>query len=1086
MTPQLWGFQSGPYFGLPLRPEGYLILAAYFGLAVIFILAAWRQEHEIGRLRWMALLSLLVAAPLLAQTFLLRLPGEGALAIVGARLERAPPALSIFGGVPWLFAAGFLGPLSASLVGLMTGLARGGWETYSLLTPLHFALQAAWVAWLLRWDYRGWLGRVLRSPLTAGVLAGLGFGALAALEEFTYSGGSWYDALDFSLARLPHHLLASLAEGGLAGLLGELARLSLPGAWYSPKKLSAPPYGRTLASRLVALFIVVGAVAGGALLYGDWLLARSWAAELVEREMRQIAIQASEGVPYFIQTGRSYGRQLAQEFPTPMDDQEALQARLNRGLSMMPFFSRLAVFGADGSALARSPASTQPPQVPLQLEAAIRAGLVGIPQEIMSPEGSMVFIHPLPSGEEGQIQGVLAGWTELASNPSLQPVLAALAASTSSEAFIVDAEGTILVHPDRLRLMGSFSPPRAAPGSVAHQIAADGTRRLVMIQPVRGYTWEVVVITPERVVDGLALRISSRLAAVMLLVGLTVISVVYWISRQLTRPLGNMAYAAERIARGDLDQAVHLGGEDEIGRLAESFERMRLALKGRLEESGLLLHVSQQMASGFNLDDMLPPILEGVRRLAQADLVRLSLLPAAPDQAAMITGYTCGEDRGAWLKLDRQVIDLCRQRGKFVLEHPSRARAVLDMQSLSGPLEALMALPIRHEHEFVGSLWLAHSRPHHYLPEDVNLLSILTVQLGVSISNVRLYHQAERERLQLSAVLKSTPDAVVMVDPDGRIILANPAAELILHGAAVEALGQPAEAWITSPELLDLLQARQAEPKTAEIGLPGGRVMFAARSEIAIGQGEGVGQLCVLRDVTHYKKLDMLKSEFVATVSHDLRAPLTLMRGYLTMLTMVGAMNEQQKEFVFKIQHSVDQMAELIDNLLDLGRIDAGVALQAEPVRVEALIGEVLDSYRPQAANKRIMLDVEIPDDLRPITADPTLLRQALANLVDNAIKFGRQDGRVMIRTSQADGRQRISVEDDGLGIAPADQARLFERFYRARHKDALQERGSGLGLAIVRSIVEQHGGRVAVESRLGTGSIFTIDIPDVAPGTPN
>jgi len=216
----------------------------------------------------------------------------------------------------------------------------------------------------------------------------------------------------------------------------------------------------------------------------------------------------------------------------------------------------------------------------------------------------------------------------------------------------------------------------------------------------------------------------------------------------------------------------------------------------------------------------------------------------------------------------------------------------------------------------------------------------------------------------------------------------------------------------------------------------------------------------------------------VCTVSHDLRAPLSLRRVYATMRAMVGAMNEQQKDFVRKIHESVEQMTQLVDNLLDLGRIEAGVGLNLEAVSVDSVVQDVSGAYQAQAANKRISLATDVAGGMRPIEADLTLLRQAVANLVDNAIKYTQAGGRVTLRARQHDGRQIISVEDTGVGIAPTDQARLFEKFYRARRSETLREKGSGLGLAIVKSVVEQHGGRVTVESRLGVGSTFTLELP--------
>jgi signal transduction histidine kinase len=255
-------------------------------------------------------------------------------------------------------------------------------------------------------------------------------------------------------------------------------------------------------------------------------------------------------------------------------------------------------------------------------------------------------------------------------------------------------------------------------------------------------------------------------------------------------------------------------------------------------------------------------------------------------------------------------------------------------------------------------------------------------------------------------------------------------------------------------------------------------VLYASVLEVDTGGPHRGGRVCVLRDFTHYKKLDMLKSEFVATVSHDLRTPLTLMRGYGTMLSMVGPLNDQQKDFARKILDSVDQMGRLVDGLLDLGRIEAGVGLSLATVQPAAILQEIVQTYRPQAANKQVALSLDLPDTLAPIEADPTLLRQAVANLVDNAIKYTPPQGRVRISAGQTDGLQQFRVEDSGVGIAPADQPRLFEKFYRARGADTARERGSGLGLAIVKSIAEQHGGRVMVESRLGSGSVFTLEVP--------
>jgi signal transduction histidine kinase len=236
-----------------------------------------------------------------------------------------------------------------------------------------------------------------------------------------------------------------------------------------------------------------------------------------------------------------------------------------------------------------------------------------------------------------------------------------------------------------------------------------------------------------------------------------------------------------------------------------------------------------------------------------------------------------------------------------------------------------------------------------------------------------------------------------------------------------------------------------------------------------------------MRDVTHFKELDALKSDFVSTVSHDLRSPLTLMRGYATMLEMVGQLNEQQVGYVRKIVAGVENMSRMVNNLLDLGRIEAGVGLQLETVPVVDVVERVVNAMQLQAAQKQIQLTAEIPPQTMPlIEADQALLQQAIQNLVENAIKFTKQGGRVMVRVQVQPVGLVIQVIDNGIGISPMDLPRMFEKFYRGAQgttKD-MDQRGTGLGLAIVRSIAERHGGRVWAESQLGKGSTFYLSLP--------
>ena len=1084
MTIELWAIDSTFLLAAPLRSAGYLqlTLIAVWLMALVVPPLVRREEGrrpaEAGEAG--LLLALVFVAPLAELLLIGRVPAS--MTLPGVPRPPVSPAFSLLGALPWMAAAGLMGAPQAALVAFAGGLARGGWVTGSLMTPVSLALQAAVAASLLTLPYREQAARLFRRPLGAGLVVGLLFGGLRAGELFAHTGGSLYDGLNFTLTLLPATLAAGVVEGLLAGAVGELIRARRPHLWRQPASLRAAPYNRTLATRLLSAILLLGVAAAVGLAAGQWVLAREAVADLSADGMRRTAEQAGNAVPFFIQTGRGSIRQLAAESAGLLGPEAGPSDALQSLLAANPVFDRLFVTGGDGATLATVPMDTGLTGLP-ELEAPLLLALGGVPQEVViRPLGleagaGVVFLSPILAAEDGQVLGVVAGWASLADHPLLRPVRSLIETPPHGEVFLVDGQGTILLHANPAQIMGTYPLEGAELGQVVLGSAPDGTRRLELVHPVTGYDWRVVALLPQRVIDQTAMPIAGRLLAVLSLVGLIFMAFIYWSSRRLTQPLREMAQAAAAIAQGNLDRPVVAGGEDEVGQLAVAFEQMRTGLKERLAEMDLLLRVSQSLASDLALDQSLPPVLEGLRSMTQSDVARLSLVGGPGEGSFAPEARQRGGTTGH-AQLDDQILALCRQRGAFFLENPGRARAVLNLASLEEELGALMAAPVRTEDGFAGALWLARSWRQPYSAEDRNLLAIIGAQLGVWLANVTLFQQAEEERQRLGAVLEVTPDAVIAVDGHGRITLANPAASTVLAVPGPEAIGQPMDSVVTSPEVQRLLADGSQGEEPAEIQLEGGRVLSASIRQIGSPDRGTTGRLCVLWDITYYKKLDMLKSEFVSTVSHDLRAPLTLMRGYSTMISMVGALNEQQKEFLTKILDSIDGMGQLVENLLDLGRIDAGLGLELQSVDLAEIVDEVVDNYRPNAVNKQVALEVDIVKEGGRLMADRTLLRQAIANLVDNAIKYTPSQGTVRIEAKRVEDRWRLEVIDTGLGIAPADQARLFERFYRARRPESLKTRGSGLGLAIVKSIVEQHGGRVGVESRLGSGSTFFVEVP--------
>jgi signal transduction histidine kinase len=270
-----------------------------------------------------------------------------------------------------------------------------------------------------------------------------------------------------------------------------------------------------------------------------------------------------------------------------------------------------------------------------------------------------------------------------------------------------------------------------------------------------------------------------------------------------------------------------------------------------------------------------------------------------------------------------------------------------------------------------------------------------------------------------------------------------------------------------------------------EVDFPGNRTYHATASPV-MADNQVMGRVCVLTDITQFKELDALKSEFVSTVSHDLRSPLTLMRGYATMLQMVGELNEQQTGYINKIVNGIESMSFLVNNLLDLGRIEAGVGLQLEKVPVEDVTRQVIEGLHIQAIQKQIDLTFNPPPEKKSLVeADQALLHQAIYNLVDNAIKYTEAGGQVTVTVKVKSDKVVWVVQDTGIGISPLDLPRVFERFFRPAGRRSGQRKGSGLGLTIVKSIAERHGGSVKAESQLGKWSIFTLTIPLRQSGEP-
>ncbi|MFN3308199.1 MAG: ATP-binding protein [Anaerolineales bacterium] len=316
-------------------------------------------------------------------------------------------------------------------------------------------------------------------------------------------------------------------------------------------------------------------------------------------------------------------------------------------------------------------------------------------------------------------------------------------------------------------------------------------------------------------------------------------------------------------------------------------------------------------------------------------------------------------------------------------------------------------------------------------------------------------------------------DGVLVLDKDLNILLINQACLQAFELQEQSCVGKPIDQVVSNQDLIFMLKQTPAQwGKGGEIRLEDGRIWNCQLTPIA-----EVGLAVTMHDITHLKELDRVKSEFVSAVSHDLRSPLTAILGYTELIGRVGPLNERQQEFVKRVQASVQGITALISDLLDLGRIEAGLDARKELIDLRPLIRQSLENFNNSLSEKGQKLEVEISPATPLIWGNAVRIQQMIANLVSNAIKYTPKGGRIGVRAWQEDGQLILQVWDTGVGIPPAEQPYIFDKFYRASNLPE-DVGGTGLGLTIVKIIVEDHQGRIWVESTPGQGTTFTIVIP--------
>lgn len=423
-----------------------------------------------------------------------------------------------------------------------------------------------------------------------------------------------------------------------------------------------------------------------------------------------------------------------------------------------------------------------------------------------------------------------------------------------------------------------------------------------------------------------------------------------------------------------------------------------------------------------------------------------------------------------------------------------------------------LAVPLLMGEDTLGVLVCSSCERSAFAEDHIRLAGAAAQQLANAMYNAELYNLIRDQAANLGsmlrekqietgtshAVLESIADGVIATDAEDRVVVFNRSAERILGLNSSSVVGRPVFE-ITgayggaAQRLRDAIsdwRERPAEHGNAQeyleerITLEDNRVVSLHLAQVTI-RDEFFGTVSIFRDITREVEVDRLKSEFVATVSHELRTPMTSIKGYVEMILMgaVGDLNTDQRRFLQVIRSNIERLGDLVNDLLDISRIESGrVSLELIDFDLRGLLREVRDTFerRTRLEDKPMQIELEVPDDLPRVRADPARIRQVLTNLAANSFNYTPSGGRIVISAWDTDGEVVIRILDNGMGIPPQEHAKVFERFYRGQGALELSISGTGLGLPIVKELVEMHQGRIWLESAgvPGEGSEFTFSLP--------
>jgi PAS domain S-box-containing protein len=562
-------------------------------------------------------------------------------------------------------------------------------------------------------------------------------------------------------------------------------------------------------------------------------------------------------------------------------------------------------------------------------------------------------------------------------------------------------------------------------------------------------------------------------------------------------------YEETRSLTVDLEQRVN----ERTSELAREHQRTETAL-----------NIITELTASLDLEYVLNRTLEVLNDIIDAEQITVLISRPGEDKLFHVgtVGYTPtpspGQVRATAVKADHSLagwiihhrqpalIDNILEDSRWTTnpERPTKHRSAIGVPLMVGA-------------EALGALLFFHRNIAHFSADQLDLVQAAANQVAVAVNNAELYRlirdQAEDlgsmlrdqqiEASRSRSILEAVADGVLVTNAVNQITLFNISAEDILGlkrdqviGRSLEQFtglfGNAAKHWMATIQTWsqDPLDIQTGETYAEQINLEDERVIAVNLAPVSM-RGDFLGTVSIFRDITHQVEVDRLKSEFVATVSHELRTPMTSIKGYVDILLMgaTGELSEQQRNFLDIVKDNTDRLEVLVNDLLDLSRIEAGsVILSTGPLDLYSIVKQAINNLEARSLedSKPMEIRAERSPELPLALGDPDRVRQILNNMLENAYFYTPKEGKITVSLQPVDDQIQIDVQDNGIGIPTEAQQHVFERFYRGEHPNVLATSGTGLGLSVVQHLVDMHKGRIWLESSgiPGEGTTFSFTLP--------